>query len=260
MTAPSVLNRAQWGAAAPQGNLTPWPDHQPSGHTLHWEGAGGNSDHGQCAGEVRSIQRYHFSTGYSDIAYNWIVCVHGVIFEGRPVGHAQSAAQRSGNPLRVAICYMAGPRFTFSPAAQAAFHWLITVWDPAGSRGKAIGHRDEPSCSTSCPGPEIEGDVSKLATAVSPHPVPSPPPPPLPRTGVSHPTLSVGRVGPAIGELQRKLNGVTGTHLAVDGSFGVNTRAALENFQRYFHLAVDGVAGPNTWGLLDYLAAVKGIH
>lgn len=46
-----------------------------------------------------------------------------------------------------------------------------------------------------------------------------------------------------------------GRHIAVDGAFGSQTRAAVVDFQRSRRLAVDGVAGPQTWAAL--VAAVE---
>jgi peptidoglycan hydrolase-like protein with peptidoglycan-binding domain len=38
--------------------------------------------------------------------------------------------------------------------------------------------------------------------------------------------------------------------LAVDGSFGAETEAAVRSFQQMFGLIPDGIAGPATWHLL----------
>lgn len=42
-----------------------------------------------------------------------------------------------------------------------------------------------------------------------------------------------------------------GFTLAIDGYYGPQTRAAVEEFQRMKGLAVDGVVGPETWAALD---------
>lgn len=260
MAAPTIVSRAQWGAQPARPGCTRWSPGQPTGHTGHWEGSGGHTDHSQCAAEVRSIQAYHFSKGYFDIAYNWIVCIHGVIFEGRPVGAFESAAQRGGNPLRVAICGMWGPTFPFSSAAQAAFAWLVTN-DPANSRGRLIGHADEPTCATGCPG-DIEpwiraGQWHSAPVTPSPQPQPAPAPHPVPPAGFHHPTLHVGSVGPAVMELQLKMVAGAGQNIVVDGNFGLHTAAAVENIQRISRIAVDGVAGPITWNYADFYAALR---
>lgn len=258
-----IVTRAQWGAQPARGALTPWAPTQPSGHTGHWEGAGGNADHAFCAAEVRSIQAYHFSRGYFDIAYNWVVCCHGVAFEGRPAADFESAAQLAGNPLHVAICYLGGPLMPFSEAAKSCFYALIVTVDPTGSRNRIIGHRNEPSCSTTCPGDEIETwilDKMPITGGAPVAPQPAPASKPLPAAGIHHPQLAVGSVGPAVMELQRKLNGGANQHLALDGQFGPRTQGAVEAFQRFFTMTVDGVAGPKTWAMLDYCAAMKGVH
>ena len=50
--------------------------------------------------------------------------------------------------------------------------------------------------------------------------------------------------------LQERLN-AHGANLKVDGEIGLQTIAAIEEFQRKHGLAVDGIAGVNTWKLLN---------
>lgn len=257
--APAIVTREQWGARQARPGCSVWAPGQPSGHTGHWEGAGGHVDHSQCAAEVRSIQLFHLSNGYFDIAYNWIVCIHGVIFEGRRVGTFESAAQRGGNPLRVAICGMWGPGFPFSAAAQAAFAWLVAN-DPANSRGKLIGHEDEPTCATGCPGdiePWIRSGAWRNALVTQPQPQPAPTPHPVPPTGFHHPALRLGSVGPAVMELQLKMIAGAGQNIAVDGQFGPHTLQAVVNIQRVSRIADDGAVGPTTWNYVDFYAALR---
>lgn len=71
---------------------------------------------------------------------------------------------------------------------------------------------------------------------------------------VGHPTLCAGSRGAAVSELQKKLNG-RGYGLAVDGSFGAKTQAAVKAFQRSVGLEPDGVCGPKTWAALEAPAA-----
>lgn len=259
---PTVVSRSGWGAA-PASGKTRWKSGQPTGTTGHWEGAGGSSDHGHCADEVRAIQRYEQEQkGYVDIAYNWLICVHGVVFEGREVDQFQSAAQNDGNPKHVAICFMWGPSFHLSDASKAAFNWLLEQRDPIGARGWVGGHRDDPSNNTSCPGDECEAWIKAGrpgGSVASPHPAPAQPKP-LPPEGFHHPVIQHGSLGIAVTELQRKLDAVTGAGLVTDGQFGPKTQNAVIAFQHFFKLVPDGIVGPATWGMLDYCCALKGIH
>ena len=65
-------------------------------------------------------------------------------------------------------------------------------------------------------------------------------------------TLSEGASGSDVTQLQVRLGGYAGygSVLAVDGSFGPATSAALKRFQSAYGLAADGVAGANTFNKL----------
>ncbi len=77
--------------------------------------------------------------------------------------------------------------------------------------------------------------------------------PPLAGTSI-HPTVRQGSTGPAVEELQQKLNADGATPaLVVDGIFGPLTRAATVAFQQKYGLSPDGIAGPITWGKMDEL-------
>jgi peptidoglycan hydrolase-like protein with peptidoglycan-binding domain len=73
----------------------------------------------------------------------------------------------------------------------------------------------------------------------------------------THPTVKYGSKGPAVEELQQKLNKDMekngGTPLVADGIFGPKTKAAVVAFQKRNNLAPDGIVGPLTWGKIDEL-------
>ena len=81
-----------------------------------------------------------------------------------------------------------------------------------------------------------------------------------PEDGTTHPLVKFDSRGPAVEELQQKLNTVppdqVPTMLEVDGIFGNQTRQAVLEFQRSRTppLAADGKVGPITWGELDAVA------
>lgn len=146
----NLVTRAQWGARPRKGNPTPL---RPTGATAHWEGPRmGTFSHDACPSKVRQIQAFHMDDrGWSDIAYNALVCPHGYVFEGRGPG-VRSAANGTddGNGADVAVCYLSGEGDPFTAEGQAAMadamHWL----SPGGQRH---AHRDWKP--TACPGDTI---------------------------------------------------------------------------------------------------------
>jgi peptidoglycan hydrolase-like protein with peptidoglycan-binding domain len=82
----------------------------------------------------------------------------------------------------------------------------------------------------------------------------------VPTGGTIHPTVRLESRGPAVEELQQKLNTIPAsevpTLLDVDGIFGNQTRRAVIEFQdtRTPPLDGDGIVGPLTWGALDAVA------
>lgn len=92
-----------------------------------------------------------------------------------------------------------------------------------------------------------------------------------PKVSAISSTLKRGAKGSNVKTLQKALNEILGTNLAVDGSFGAATLAAVLQFQRKYGLSQDGSVGPKTkakfkalgydqGGLVDYtgLAIVHG--
>ncbi|WP_255953907.1 peptidoglycan-binding protein [Streptomyces odontomachi] len=67
----------------------------------------------------------------------------------------------------------------------------------------------------------------------------------------STPTLQDGSSGTAVQRLQRALTAALGTTVAIDGLFGPNTTAAVEQYQSAHGLTADGIVGANTWGALQ---------
>lgn len=86
------------------------------------------TNHNRCATIWRAYQAFHMdSRGYADIAYNFGVCPHGVIFEGRGP-NTQSGAQMGGiNRKTFAWCYIGGAGDPFPIEAQLAVHHETTT-------------------------------------------------------------------------------------------------------------------------------------
>jgi hypothetical protein len=66
------------------------------------------ADHANCARRVRAIQDFHMDgRGWADIAYSYLACKHGFVYEGRGVG-VRTAAQGTdaGNDGYHAVCFL----------------------------------------------------------------------------------------------------------------------------------------------------------
>ena len=67
---------------------------------------------------------------------------------------------------------------------------------------------------------------------------------------ISDVTLSRGKVGREVADVQQRLSRLGIAELAVDGVFGARTEQALRQFQRIRGLPADGVVSPETWRAL----------
>ena len=119
---------------------------------VHWEAAPPRGDHSRCAAQVEDIRRYHKSTGYSDIAYNFLVCNHGQVFVGRGWNRSAATCNTYWNDRAWSVCWMGGPGFSPTQAALGGIRSVIDESFRHGARG-VIGHRD--ACSTQCPGDDL---------------------------------------------------------------------------------------------------------
>ena len=67
----------------------------------------------------------------------------------------------------------------------------------------------------------------------------------------TYPTIGIGSCGSTVSYLQEKLNSLGYNCGKIDGVFGSQTLAAVEEFQKTEHLTVDGIVGPKTWAALN---------
>lgn len=107
------ITRDQWGARQPESRQD-LPDNRLRGMAVHYSAAEADRapDHDTCDDRVRSIQNYHQGhNGWVDIAYNWLVCQHGGVFEGR--GWDVRSAANGTNPANEqyhAVCFLGSDR------------------------------------------------------------------------------------------------------------------------------------------------------
>lgn len=147
------LTRTQWGAAPAKRPPTPMPT--AGGVTIHYEGPTmGAYSHSTCIGKVRGIQRFHMANvqqGWKDVAYNEIVCRHGVRFECRGYG-VKSGANGNGaaNAGSYSICAMVGDKDEITPELVVGLADAAADYRRHGAGPRVWGHRDH--IATACPG------------------------------------------------------------------------------------------------------------
>lgn len=157
------VHRAAWGARPPKDKPTRLLPSAVDTIVFHYTAAlsDARENHKDCAVRVRGVQAFHQQgRGWDDIAYNFLVCRHGYIFEGRGID-AKSAATGKDNGHTLAVCFLGADREGRDDVTAAGRAALveITRWirqrRPAAKLAR--GHRD--FMSTSCPGNEIQAYI-----------------------------------------------------------------------------------------------------
>lgn len=252
----NLVKRAEWQARKPKSRSTVALT-EPS--TGHWNGpkvtvrGQPTWEHSVCPSLVRGIQNFHMDgRGWSDIAYNFLICPHGYVFEGRGLDVVNAAnGTNIGNRTSHAIMWLAGKENPFIDSEKSGFRECVRyVADSTKAPDECVGHRDHKA--TECPGDERYNWIRQgmlLPGAVTP---PSPPPP-----EDEFPVLRLESRGEAVKRVQTIIRDKAGGDIAVDGIFGPNTHKRVMDVQRLFGLQPDGVVGPKTWDVLNYLASVN---
>jgi hypothetical protein len=181
---PPVFSRASWGANQPNCNPTYCSTSHVAMHHTASASEYTSTSWSQCAANVKATQVYHMATrGWCDIGYNYLICPHGDIFEGRAGGDDVRGAHDGYNcgSMGVAMMGYFHPPYsqTLTGAMQASFVDLAG-WkcdqqgiDPLGSSWYAglgaveqniYGHRDV--SSTACPGDLAYAELPQLRVRV----------------------------------------------------------------------------------------------
>lgn len=164
-----VVSRAHWKARKPKG-LTKLDRDSIRELVVHYSAMEADRvrSHADCAGRVRAMQRFHMtadprdeSKPWWDIAYNWLFCHHGAVFQGRG-WDVMSAATLGHNDYTQAICFLgadAKRRDDVTAEGREAAAYLVGKFHGRyGGSKKVVGHRDKSSTkgTTRCPGDELE--------------------------------------------------------------------------------------------------------
>ena len=148
-----LIPRLVWGARYAKGTTAIGAT---KGVTLHWEGPRmGTFGHDRCAEKVRGIERFHsVDRGWSGIAYNFVVCPHGYVFEGRGIGVRSAAnGNTQTNADWYAVCYLGGEGDGFTDDGKQGMADAVRYLRANGAGRAVNGHRDHEA--TACPGDEI---------------------------------------------------------------------------------------------------------
>lgn len=150
-----LVTRAQWGARAPKSRRT---GNLKETSTVHWNGPKmPDVPHDRCASVVRGTQNFHMDgRGWSDVAYNFLICRHGYVFEGRGLNVWNGAnGTNTGNQTSHAVMALAGTGNPITAEMKQAIKDAVAYIDQYTSApGSPVrGHRDHKS--TECPGNEL---------------------------------------------------------------------------------------------------------
>lgn len=168
MTLPArYVSRAAWGAQRPKEMPVTLAAGAVDTVVFHYTAALADTRerHDDCAMRVRGVQAFHQrGRGWNDIAYNFLVCRHGYVFEGRGID-AKSAATGDDNHHTIAVCFLGADREGRDDVTDAGREALVNVTryirEQRPSARKVAGHRD--FMPTSCPGDEIYGYIRSAA-------------------------------------------------------------------------------------------------
>lgn len=181
---PPVFSRVSWGANPASCN----PSYCTTTHVAMHHTASASEYTSQswaeCAANVKASQVYHMVTrGWCDIGYNYLICPHGDIFEGRGGGDDVRGAHDGYNCGSMGVSMMGyfhtPHNQTLTSAMQDAFVDLA-AWkcdqqgiDPLGTswyagyganQSNLYGHRDV--SATACPGDFAFAELPQLRQRV----------------------------------------------------------------------------------------------
>jgi hypothetical protein len=156
----TLVPRSSWGALPAEG-FTPSDPSKLDGVGVHWWGSpDGDADHTLCDDLMRTVQRGHLNhptENYTDIAYNFCVCPHGSVYEGRGYHRRTGANGYSDvNKRYGSVCVMLGaknpPAMVTELAKEGVAH-VISGYRRLGA-GAYVG-RHGYWTGSACPGPTI---------------------------------------------------------------------------------------------------------
>lgn len=247
----SFITRAQWGhprASVPAGSRVDlatrdeFMAHYSTGQELGRE---------KCDAWVREIQRFH--TGpereWDDIGYNFLVCKHGDIFEGR--GWLRSGAHCPNHNTRaIGVCFLGNDDPGIADVTESAKIAFRDLFDQGVAKCgplRKMGHRD--GKDTRCPGDELY-DWMHAGMPLNTYSHPAVIIPTQEVDMAALPVLHPGAKGFHVMLMQKALECHThdlSQENGADGVHGPGSQRELNSFKVARGLPGDGVVDGPTW-------------
>jgi hypothetical protein len=254
-------SRTGWGAREATAR-TVLPAGDVRGMAVHYSAAEADrvNDPNDCASRVRGIQRHHMDgNGWNDIAYNFLVCVHGTIYEGRGWGIRSAAnGTNDSNDHYLAVCFLGADkegRDDVGDLGRSAIHELVAECRRRYQQATEVRPHSA-FRATACPGGELRAwAAAGLPLDAGPVPPPAPGRTLRSRLMEDAPTLRPGAEGHHVKILQALLMVAAGDLVGdprtfVDGKFGPMTDRVLSTWQARTSLGARGVCDGPTWAWL----------
>jgi hypothetical protein len=158
------ISRDKWNARKPR-SITPLVLSRQKGTAVHYSAGLGDSraNHAECFSVVQGIQRFHMDgRGWADIAYSFLVCIHGGIFVGRGRGVRTAAnGTNAGNAEYHAVCFLGGDRAgraDVTEEGKAAIRRAVLDCNDWADVNRVVPHSSFKP--TECPGNELRAWIS----------------------------------------------------------------------------------------------------
>jgi len=210
---------------------------------------------------VRSIQAFHQdSRGWADIAYNFLVCQHGLIYEGRGLTRGSAAnGTTAANLSYYAICAITGEGDPTPTALISGLQSACQMVRDHGAGSVVVGHRD--LFQTACPGTFLYAQVKAHSFGTFATPVhPSGAASAYPATAPSHTVAGAPKFPLGVGWY---FGPSTGPKASVSGYYGHGSDLAAWQTQmakRGWKITADGRYGPGTAAVALAFQREKGLH
>lgn len=257
--APTIIPTAEWGAKSPTVAID-LSEYRPKYLVIHHMASANNVATTKAAAYkiARDCQGWHLANGWGDTGQQFSVSRGGYILEGR---HGSLKALRGGQNFPIGIHARGAndqsvgieTEGNFTSGLPPAAQWKALVQLAAYicaqykiPTSRIIGHRNVQGSSTACPGDTLYAELPRFRREVAKVLGGDPSPAPEPAPVFVWTVVRSGQQGVRVKIVQHLLR-QSGRDIAVDGSFGPKTEAAVKAFQKAARLDADGVIGKVTW-------------